>query len=246
MKGASMFRKWIALGLLIAAPALVSAQTVQQDGSRLDPGRLGSGQAVLIGGSTSDTLMGIPRVNSNRSWSVTETAPAYTDFRDGSTAIIDDTTGVGMADSSAVINMGKYRLHALAIKVDPGAGAATPFARVAISVRFHLNSQSDSASIFPVTLRRPVVAAGTADSLTLWARLSIPPTSVAFSDREAVFVVQRDDLAASKWGMWGTIYFPVADQFGQPLWAPYISVRIRQLGGSGVMRSKVYALGTPQ
>ena len=238
-------RKWLAVAVLLAVPVWALAQVVQQDGQRTDPGRTGTGSGMMIGGIDSDTLFRIPRYDVNGNALVSEATPAYTDFRDGSAAIIDDTTSVGMADSSLVINMGKYRLHALAVYVNPGGGAG-PFARVAVSVRFHLNQASDSASIFPIPLRRPVVAAGTADSLTLWARTNVPPTSVAFSDREAVFVIQRDDQGATKWGNGPLVYLPISDQFGNPIWAPYISVRIRQLGGTGVMRSKVYLVGTPQ
>lgn len=238
-----ILKRWTAVVLLLAVPASLSAQIVVNDGQSTRQQMQGMGVGGIV---RADSTFKLLTFDASGNLMTNLGTAAYTDFRDGSTAIIDDTTGVGMADSSVVINMGKYRLHALAIKVDPGAGAATPFSRCAISVRFHLNSQSDSASIFPIPLRRPVVAAGTVDSLPLWARLSVPPTSVAFSDREAVFIVQRDDLATSKWGMWGTTYLSVADQFGQPLWAPYVSVRIRQLGGSGVMRSKVYLLGTPQ
>ena len=228
-----------ALLLLLLIPVAAWAGTEAQDGQST---RQQLATPIMGGIVRADTTVKTFTMTSDGFLRIAEASPSYTDFRDGATAIIDDTTAVGMADSSAVINMGKYRVMALAFKVDPaGGGSATPFARLAVTIRYHLNQQSDSASVFPL-LAKPLYGAGL-DSLT-W-RTTVAPTSVVASDREVVVTVQRDDLTSSKWGQWGTGVIQLADVLGRDLWAPYISVRVRQIGGSGICRQKWYLLATP-
>jgi hypothetical protein len=231
----------VLLGLMVWSGA--QAQQVGEGTKARSGGRTGE-QQILV---APDSTRWLARGDASGNTMTREAFPAHTDFRDGSTAIIDDTTAVGMADSSIVINMGKYRLNALAFKVDPGAGAATPFARLAISVRFHLNSQSDSASIMPLLPRTNDAANADAPGDSLKFNVgAVVPTSVACSDREFIVTVQRDDLAAAKWGNVGTGFVNLDRAFLGNTWTPYISVRVRQIGGSGVCRQKWYLLGTPQ
>lgn len=235
---------WVLATLIAFAPLSVRAQTGLGDGKRF---QTTGAQGQPVGGiDRADSTHRVITVSASGNVMIEDANPARLDFEDGAVAIIGnpipDTTAVGMADSSVVVNMGKYRVTALALKINPGGGAG-PFAKVAVSLRFHVNQQSDSSSIVPVVLRRAGVVA-TVDSLSYVSRTIAPGSAIA-SDREVIINIQRDDMGVAKWGNSPMIYLQVCDTFGQPLYIPYVSVRIRQIAGTGIMSSVVYLIGTP-
>lgn len=233
-------RKLLVTAVLLAVPVWAWAQQMGTDGQRI-PGQNSSSanppQPIVVGGVTSDTAFKALRFDGDGNLMITDAAPAYTDFRDGTTPIIDDSTAIGMADSSVVINMGKYRLHALAIR----AAGAPANVTIAVQVRFHLAAMSDSASIFPWYPRRTGAAA--ADTSANYSNTQAP-SAIDASRSEFALVLKSDATVASKWGNMAHAYICLADKYGEEFWAPYISVRIRVLAGSAI-GLKVYLTGTP-
>ena len=245
-------RKAVIAAVLLAVPVLAWGQQMGTEGRRLGgPNTSSSGapQPVVQGGILrADTTFMTQTFDASGNLKVSESSPAHTDFRDGSVAIIDDTTAVGMADSSVVINMGKYRVQGLAIRM---VGNPSLWARLAVQVRFHLNSQSDSSSVFPWKPR--FVTGGYGQDSLSFSNIG-HPTAVAFGRTEFVVTVTDDRLGASKWGNQANEYIMLRDIFGTEFWAPYISVRIRNLsmttavgdGNDTAPAFKVYLTGTPQ
>jgi hypothetical protein len=229
------------LGLALFAMSAYAA-TEGQWGRRVagsNTSSSGSPSVQIVGGvNTSDTTFVPITINGTTgALTISDASPARTDFLDGSTPIIDDTTSIGFAESSAVINVGKYRLHSLAIRV-----AGTPTAvTMAVQIRFHLNSQSDSSSIFPWYVRRTGGAAADTTSNYLAAQTA---GAANLSRTEFAVLLQADGIAAAKWGNQAHAYINLADKYGVEEWAPYVSVRIRVLSGANVS-VKVYLLGTP-
>jgi len=154
-------------------------------------------------------------------------------------ALINDTTAVGMADSSAVqTQYANYIIHGLLIRSTPPAGAALPFTRVALSIRTHLNELADSVSTAPVAFRRGNGAQTTAgDSLT-YGRATAP-TSVVEEDEEIIVNLIRADAGATKWATGVQKYIPVMTANGGPVRLPNFSVRERILSSSGTTGNTV-------
>ena len=238
-------RRLAAVAALFALPV---AATMVFSGAEVFDGQSYRQQltgSAIVGIRRSDSAAVIPSFDGGNNLLVTEAAPAYTNFLDGSTPIIDDSTAIGMADSSTVLSMGQYRIHALAIRMQ---GNPATYARLAIQIRYHLNAQSDTASVFP-WLPRSTHATVSTDSLNYGG--VVAPTSVAYGRSEFVVTVADDRLVASKWGSQANVYIELRDVYGTLFWAPYVSVRIRNLhmnvavgdGNDNVPQFKVYALG---
>lgn len=234
-----MRRIVLLLVLLASLPPPGHAEVIVQDGQKYGGKPSGTSIAGMKDADTTGTVL---RLDGSGNLMVTEATPAYKDFRDGSATVIDDTTAISMADSSVVINMGKYTLQALAIRM-VGNPAAT--ARIAVQIRFHLNSQSDSASIFPV-LMRAVAPTGGADTLAYNATTA--PSQIVVGRSEFVVNITNDAQQASRFGNAGNVYILLRDIMGTEVYAPYLSVRIRCLTTSTatVPTFKVYLIGSPQ
>lgn len=249
-------RRWAAVAALMALPVavMVWAQTVQQDGSRTDPGRRGSGQGMLIGGiNSSDTTFVIPRFNSSGSLQVAEASPAY-DTAVGPFTLLDNVTlALGAADSNGTpVDTRRMRLGMLFIKANiQGTGTVdtTTVAQLAIQIRSHLNAGTDSASVFPIYHYGAVpvnvataVAADTSSQGHLYSAvpfgdaLATPQANTAWSGEYVVKINAKRNAHASSVAVNGhTFYYPngiaipLSSLFGRDIYSPYTSVRVRVL-----------------
>lgn len=152
--------------------------------------------------------------------------------RAGTTAIINDTTAVGMADSSIVIDVSGYRSLGLLIKATVPDSAAVPFVRLAIQVRYHLNAASDSSSVFPLFLRETFTASATVDSNMTYGSATAP-TAVAADPTEIVVVLTASSAVASKWVVGPSACIPLITRTGAYAFIKDVSIRIRVLSVSG-------------
>lgn len=236
MKG---FRFGAAL-LLLALPVVVIAQSVTQDGQSTR----GVQQGVMVQGLVrADSTGQCLTMDGSGNLKMVDGNPARLDFRDGSVAIINSAIANGSADSSAVINVGKYRLQGLAVRI---VGSPATTIRLAIQIRFHLNSQSDSTSIFPWLPHGNVGTGASVDSLAFSS--VIAPTAILQGRSEFTLTLSQDAPVASKFGNGAAAYINLHDWLGHEFWAPYISVRIRVIAVSTTITAatvQAYLTGTP-
>ena len=150
------------------------------------------------------------------------------------TGAAGDTTAVGMADSTDILNTGDYQrlyLHLL-----PNKGC-----RVAIQIRQHgitdtsRASLPDSNNTCAWAWRAYNGAAGVlnnqADSTT-WLRIT-PPTAVIAGEDEMVYDFPDNEIAA-KWGGPRGRYIPICKvDNGEWYWGRQTSIRLRVLNSAG-------------
>lgn len=246
-----MWRKWLSIAVLLPWPAAVLAQTIQQDGSRLDPGRRGSGQATLIGGiNRADTTMGIITTDASGNLMITDALPPYAN-RATSASAVDDTVGTGSnvgaaallsvqwaAESTSVIPCADYRFFAMGLRQIQTAGDTTE-SRYAVQVRAHTSASYDTSSAM-VWHRWPVAGAtttgGATDSLG-HVTLNVGNTAAGFS---GLYSGEFEVVLSAKRGKFGTsqtfggpdgVWLVLTGVRGEQFIAPYMSVRVRRLSG---------------
>lgn len=171
---------------------------------------------------------------------IASSAGAQTVLRPASSVwAINDTTAVGMADSSAIYQFANYSALGIMVKAQ---GQTTT--RLAIQVRVHalpagtaaLPDSENTAVWFP-SENSSIVSTGATDSLSYgYFRLG---DSVTQGNGEIVVRTLSSTSGATKWGAGGNgmvyLYLPVK--------APYISVRARVLSSNGVPTVKVMLVG---
>ena len=170
-------------------------------------------------------------------------------------SIIDPSTlAAGAADSSAVLDTHRMRLGTLLFKVVPGTGVSTHY-RLAVQVRIHLNGADDSLSTFSVM--RDFGGDGLARASTAGADTSAGGhyiTGSATVPWSGEFVVSAarnrnapgSGVAAVAFSYPSGIAVPLSNFYGRDIWAPYISVRVRNISSgafSGVVT--VHLVGSP-
>ena len=159
-------------------------------------------------------------------------------------------TSNGMADSNAT-PVATYNYRRMSLMIYPQLDSLSTSVRLAVQVRAHSSSATDSASAFPWyrwPVRGTTVGLGI-DSLTQYAHgtrtlaqgtsANLPTGSVGAWDGEFIvqYSAQRLDTlgaggTAGKYGAYPRgIYVPLLDATGAPFWAPYTSVRVRVLSG---------------
>jgi hypothetical protein len=228
--------------------AIAFGQSVVQDG-RLFNSTNSTGsrstvfQPMLMGGVVrADTTSKALTMDADGNLKMVNAAPIQSQFRDGSVAVINSAIAALSADSSAVISMGAYRLYGLAIRMTVNPSLT---ARLAVQIRFHLNAQSDSSSIFPFG---GMAFTGAAVDTSGYGT-TVSPTTTLVGRSEFLVNLTSDGLAASSFGNPPNIYIDLRDRVGLPIWAPYISVRVRVLSVTTALAAgvpiKVYLTGTP-
>ena len=253
------WRKIALAAVLLTVPVFVLSQTVQQDGSRLDPGRRGSGQAVLIGGMISaDTTMGILRTDDNGNLKVVENSPLISNYRTGT--LINNqlgASGTAMGDSNAV-PVQTYDLKRIGLSFYGIFDSLSTVVRVAVQVRAHFTQFSDSiatmpwhrwtnAGGIPGGTGDGVIRADSIGNVSLVAESQVPLTPVQATSAnsagggllpgefEVIFNYSRDDTTAAGNGKPFSaprgIYVPLTGAMGEWFCAPYMSVRVRVING---------------
>jgi hypothetical protein len=159
----------------------------------------------------------------------------------------------GSADSSGVMDTHRMRLGMLYIKCTKAATGVSTTSRLAISIRGHLNGQSDSSSVFPVFFYgrsdQGVTAIASQLDTTSTGQLVTGSASNPWSG-EYVIVVDHlrgspaDGVAAVAFQYPNGIALPLSSIFGREIYNPYTSIRVRNLSGPTVNVS-ISLVGTP-
>lgn len=158
-------------------------------------------------------------------------------------------SGSGMADSNAT-PVATYNFRRTGLMFYAQFDSLSSEVKIAVQVRAHYSSATDSASAFP-WYRWPVrstTVASDVDSLGhmtkgTYAQAQITTANVAQSSGglwSGEFIVKFqsarqdtvDGISAGKYGAYPKgIYIPLQDIGGNYYWAPYTSVRVRVLSG---------------
>jgi hypothetical protein len=233
-------RLWAVPLLLVAAVAIAQ---VGGNGAKVN-GQF-TGQRIA-GVSISDTSTRVLRVDASGNLLTAESNPLSSQAS-GFLLLVDDTTAVGMADSSAVQTAYPgYVVHGFWVRVQAPAGRATPYVRMAMQVRTHLNGTADSVSTGAVQLRRAAGGQTTATDTLSIGQVGAP-TAVALGPDEVPVTISRSDAVAAKWAVGPMQYIPVALSNGDAVRLPNFSVRFRNLDSGatgGTARITVYAYCT--
>ena len=238
-------KKWLAylVSALMVLASVVHAQTSAQDGQRTY-----TQQGTLIGGlADADSTLHVLKMDAtgNAKVSVQNANASLGRVLNGGAAAINDTTALGMADSSAVITVSDILHSALFIKCTGSGGKVT----LAISVRFHLNGLSDTSSVAVIPFRVTTYGTGAASPDSIRIGFQNVPTAAARGDGELLVETNDLTLAAGKWIQGSQCaYVPLGNLLaGAPIYATAISIRERVIAitGSKVPLVTVYLIGSP-
>lgn len=157
-------------------------------------------------------------------------------------------SGVGMVDSSSVPS-DTHDMRQLVLVLNGTPDSLSTVVRLAVQIRGHYNTSSDSSSTFPWVrwpVRSSTVASGV-DSIghTLvgtYAQAQATTANVLASDGglwpgefEVKFNVAANDTSGLGNGKYGAypkgMYIKLVDHGGDYFWAPYTSIRIRVING---------------
>ena len=251
-------RRVLAIAVLLAVPVWAQAQVVQQDGSRTDPGRTGTGSGMMIGGIDSDTLFRIPRYDASGNAQFSDVSRDRSSWLIWSNAINDTVSAPTQAnilttpfsaESTATLDVSTLRSVGLFLRYAPGAPVDTSQVyRFAVQVRAHPVQSQDSSStyVWHKQMLEPVDAAGQ-DSIGHHVN-SIAQTGAQTGEIIVDFSNKRYMPSAFRsWSGQTGIYFIVAVRDGSTLWAPYMSIRVRCIGplAGPKPRIRVDVVGTP-
>jgi len=160
--------------------------------------------------------------------------------------LINDSTAVGMADSSEVqTQYANYIIHGLYIRASLPTGGVTN-CRLAVSIRTHLFGLTDSLSTTPVLLSHDITAIATgADSLK-FGMVQIPSPILQEDDEFIVTLSNNNSAGTAKWVTGTQRYIPLETPGSSApgVRLPNFSVRERVLGGSNTNTITVYAYCT--
>jgi hypothetical protein len=153
------------------------------------------------------------------------------------------------AESTATLNVSTLRTVTAFIKWVPPGGDTTSTYSYAVQVRAHIVQSQDSSSTGIWHRPRTLIAAGDApDSVG-----HLPASKLnVYNAATGEFILQFNNArylptAHRSWNGQTGIYVHIASRDGNAFWAPYMSIRIRNLGpnlaGKSLIRMDV--LGTP-
>lgn len=159
----------------------------------------------------------------------------------------------GAADSSIILDTHRMRLGTLLLKITPGTGVGT-HTRLAVQIRTHLNAVDDSSSTFAIysMFGKDQTAIGSAalDSLS-GGHYVTGSASVMWSGEFVVAGARNRNepntgtpVAAVAFSYPNGIGIPLQSIYGRDFYAPYISVRIRNLVGPTAVVT-AHLVGTP-
>ena len=166
-------------------------------------------------------------------------------------SIISSTITAASADSSAILDTHRMRLGMLLIKANPSGGGTGTINRLAIQIRVHLNGQSDTSSTFAIYQygATAVATAGALPDTIAFGHLVSGSTTTPWSgefdimataDRSGPVTGGSTNDFRSPTG----IAIPLQSLFGRDSWAPYVSVRVRNITGPSCAVT-VHLVGTP-
>lgn len=191
------------------------------------------------------------KTNESGSQHVTETNPDRDANLTFSSIISNTALASGAGDSSAVLDTHDMRLGMLLFKITPSTGTGT-LTRLAVQVRVHLNGGSDSTATFPIYFNAfkdaPAVVSAAVDTANSGHQL----VGSATAPWSGEFVVTASSgrnspgsaVAATVWSYPNGIAIPLNNIFGREVYAPYISVRVRNIVGPTAAVT-VHLVGTP-
>ena len=239
-------RMWAlaALGMLLASAAI---SQVGGNGSKVN-GQF-TGQRVA-GVDITDTSTRVLRVDA--SWNL-KTSEAYplSDQNLTFSSIISSTITAASADSSAVLDTHRMRLGMLLIKANPVGGGTGTINRLAVQIRVHLNGQSDTSSTFAIYQygATAVATAGALPDTISFGHLVSGSTTTPWSGEFDIMATAARSSPISGGGSNdfrspNGIAIPLQSLFGRDSWAPYVSVRVRNITGPSCAVT-VHLVGTP-
>ena len=141
----------------------------------------------------------------------------------------DDSTAVGMADSTGLLDTGQYEHLYLVLKPNVPC-------RVAIQVRFYqrpaygttpVSSDTTTSAVWPWRSQNITTVTATVDSLTF--NPSQPATTAVAANFNEMVVTFPAYTAARKWQVPNAILLPLSDANGAWYWGPMTQIRIRVL-----------------
>jgi hypothetical protein len=225
------------LGLALFANTLYAGGEAQ-DGKPVIP------VAPVQGGIYwADTTERIQSMDNNGNLKVAESAPMFDQYGVAQDIIGPRTLNAAAADSSLPIDSHAWRVTGIYIKATPRTGVNT-ISRLAVQVRAHLNGASDSNSVYvwyPVPSAMSLggnSVAGPDTTMTV-GHATTGSASAPWSGEFTVVVngnrsAPASGVAATAFAYPNGIYIPLTNYFGTAFWAPYVSVRVRNLVGANV------------
>lgn len=191
------------------------------------------------------------RTNSTGDVRTQEQSPAMDANLTFSNIIGATTIAVGSADSSAILDTHRMRLGMLLIKAVPVGGGTGLINRLAVQIRVHLNGASDTSSVFAVYQYGSTQVA-TADAKPDTINFGHLVTGSTTTQYSGEFMVTSDRVRAQTNTGGGAndfrspqgIAIPLQSLFGRDLYAPYVSVRIRNIVGPSCVVT-AHLVGTP-
>lgn len=230
-------KAWKLAASLAAAVSLCAGLALAQSSAQDGQSFRGILQSTLNGGMVdADSTAKAQRMTSAGASQVNDVSRDR-NYNSGPTLLFNDTTAVGMADSSSATAVSDFIHGALWIKVEGGGRVV----RLAVQVRGHLNGLSDTSSVavFPPLALASTDSAATTTLVTL-------PTAVQQGQDELAVNVVNTALAVSKWGRATFVVVPLS-RFGfyAPVYSTHISVRIRVLNADVAPRVIAYYVGSP-
>jgi len=161
----------------------------------------------------------------------------------GWTSIISNTAiGLGAADSSSVINTSALRHLMFCMKVVPASNATVDtisIVRFAVQFRVHVNSQTDSASTFPVYFYASSLLgqSATPNDTSLAGHLVHGTASIPWSGeytltfaRNRVGVYNAIAATGFLFNYPSGVAIPLDGLFGRDVYFPNLSIRVRNMG----------------
>ena len=253
-------RKALAVAALLTVPMLALAQVVANDGSSTR--QQTSGQAV--GGFTrADTTFRVITMDGSGNLKVVDADRDRDNYVLGQ-AVVGDTTGTGgavalaglaiaawSAESTSIIPTYNYRRFALGLRLIPSVGSAadTNEVRYAVQVRAHSAASYDTSSSF-VWHRWPVGGVRTASDVDSLGQInnnigvSANGYDQPFSGEFIVVLSKKRGRGntgrAQEFGGPDGVFIVLTGVRGEQFWAPYTSIRIRNLsGGTGASANRI-------
>jgi hypothetical protein len=216
----------------------------QADGQPLYSGRGNPPKGLPIGGMIrADSTFQLFTTDANGALRTVDDTPdreANTSFVLWSGAA-GDTTAVGMADSTAIMDTHGLRHLGLMLKAFWTPTATILTLRIAVQVRAHPTASADSVNTYPWAWTNVLNATG-ATSDTVRVGQNLTPDTVTPSSQELVVVFNQ---AGGNWTTRSRVYIPLYNNQGTEYWAPFTSIRVRVLGGAGVATLWGTLVGTP-
>lgn len=139
-------------------------------------------------------------------------------------------------ESTAVYPSGAYRKFAIGIRLIPASGDTTTSAyRLAVQIRGHSGSTADSSNTFYWESWSGIASAGAADTSAAGTSAQSGNLAVVWPGEKVIaFDPRRGNVLTfgQQFGAPAGKLIDLVDAKGNWFWAPYMSVRVRVIGGT--------------